>query len=117
MIAKPQTNEDAGECYAFNLIYSGNHMEIADANAYGKLRILSGMNDEGFEWLLKPGETLEAPEAVMSYSTDGFNALSYNMHSFVRQHIVRGEWKEKDRPILLNSWERLPILNLMRASF
>ena len=105
MIAKPQTNEDAGECYAFNLIYSGNHMEIADANAYGKLRILSGMNDEGFEWLLKPGETLEAPEAVMSYSADGFNALSYNMHSFVRQHIVRGEWKEKDRPILLNSWE------------
>ena len=105
MVAKSDCNEDRGECYGFNLIYSGNHMEIADANSYGKVRIQSGINDEGFEYVLKPGECLEAPESVMTYTCKGFNELSYNMHSFVRQHIVRGEWKGKDRPVLLNSWE------------
>ena len=24
---------------------------------------------------------------------------------FVREHIVRGEWKHRVRPVLLNSWE------------
>ena len=27
------------------------------------------------------------------------------MHRFVREHIVRGAWKKKVRPVLLNSWE------------
>lgn len=27
------------------------------------------------------------------------------MHKFVREHIVRGKWKYKERPVLLNSWE------------
>lgn len=27
------------------------------------------------------------------------------MHDFVREHIVRGTWKKKPRPVLLNSWE------------
>ena len=105
MVAKADTNEDDGECYGFNLIYSGNHMEAVDANTYGKIRILSGINDEGFRYVLKPGDMFEAPEAVMTYSARGFNHLSHNMHAFVREHIIRGEWKEKDRPVLLNSWE------------
>ena len=105
MVSKGDTNEDMGECYGFNLIYSGNHMEAVDSNTYGKIRILSGINDEGFHYILKPGETFEAPEAVMTYSETGFNHLSHNMHAFVREHIVRGAWKGQNRPILLNSWE------------
>ena len=27
------------------------------------------------------------------------------MHAFVRECIVRGSWKKKERPVLLNSWE------------
>ncbi len=105
MVARPNCDEDRGECFGFNLIYSGNHMEVCDSNTYGKIRILSGINDEGFSYTVKPGEFLEAPEAVMTYTQDGFNALSHNMHAFVREHIIRGEWKGKDKPILLNSWE------------
>ena len=41
----------------------------------------------------------------MSFSAGGFTGLSRNMHAFVREHIVRGEWKKKERPVLLNSWE------------
>ena len=105
MIAKEETTEDIGECYGFNLIYSGNHMEITDANTYGKVRIQSGINDEGFLYSLKKGEVFEAPEAVMCYSDKGFNLLSNRLHEFVRENIVRGEWKKKERPVLLNSWE------------
>lgn len=105
MIAKEETTEDMGECYGFNLIYSGNHMEITDANSYGKVRIQSGINDEGFLYTLKKGEVFEAPEAIMSYSDKGFNSLSAVFHEFVRENIVRGEWKKKERPVLLNSWE------------
>jgi len=41
----------------------------------------------------------------MSFAEDGFNALSGNFHRFIKKHILRGNWKEKERPILLNSWE------------
>jgi alpha-galactosidase len=41
----------------------------------------------------------------MSFSGSGFNALSQNFHRFIKKHILRGYWKDKERPILLNSWE------------
>ena len=27
------------------------------------------------------------------------------MHDFVNRHIVRGQWKQKERPVLFNNWE------------
>ena len=41
----------------------------------------------------------------MAYSRAGYNGMSQCMHRFVREHIVRGAWKKKVRPVLLNSWE------------
>ena len=105
MLSKEQTTEDAGACYGFNLIYSGNHYAVAEVNAYGKTRVVSGINPQSFCFLLEPQEEFEAPEAVMTFSGNGFNGMSQNMHDFVRNCIVRGEWKEKERPVLLNSWE------------
>lgn len=77
MIARSTTTEDEGRCFGFNLIYSGNHAEITDANAYGKVRVLTGINDEGFRYILNKGESLEAPEAIMSYSEKGFSTLFF----------------------------------------
>ena len=105
MLAGCGATEDAGECYGFNLIYSGNHYEAAEAGSYGKLRLVAGINPEFFSWQLAPGESFEAPEAVMAFSHEGYNGMSQCMHRFVREHIVRGEWKHKERPVLLNSWE------------
>ena len=105
MVHAPQATEQAGSVYGFNLIYSGNHYAAAEVNAYGKTRIVSGMQPEGFSWLLEKGERLVSPEAVMTYSEAGFTGQSVNMHRFVRRHIVRGRWRDKPRPILLNSWE------------
>lgn len=105
MLHGENTCEDAGDCYGFNLIYSGNHYSAADVNAFGKTRVVSGVSPQGFRYIIEKGESFEAPEAVMTYSPDGFTGMSANMHEFVREHIVRGSWKRKPRPILLNSWE------------
>lgn len=105
MVHDAAATETAGSVYGFNLIYSGNHYSAVEVNAYGKTRIVSGIQPDGFCALLAPGEVLEAPEAVMTYSADGFTGQSHNMHRFIRTHIVRGQWKNKPRPVLLNSWE------------
>ncbi|MBR1853462.1 MAG: alpha-galactosidase [Lachnospiraceae bacterium] len=105
MLHPAQTTEDYGDCYGCNLIYSGNHMEVVEVNSFGKTRFVSGINPQSFAWELAPGEDFEAPEAVLAYSHEGFNGMSRRMHRFVREHIVRGEWKKKTRPVLLNSWE------------
>jgi alpha-galactosidase len=105
MISTPQTTEDTGACYGMNLIYSGNHYEVLEASGSGKSRFVSGINPASFEYWLEPGASFEAPEGIMSFSHEGFNGLSHHMHDFIREHIVRGSWKYKERPVLLNSWE------------
>ena len=122
MLSKGETSEDFGDCYGFNLIYSGNHYEAVEVSGHGKTRIVTGINPESFCFIIDKGESFEAPEAVMTYSHEGYNGMSKNMHEFVRDHIVRGEWKYKERPVLLNSWEasyfdinERKLLNLAKA--
>ncbi len=105
MLSKEGTGEEAGECYGFHLLYSGNHYEAAEVSSFGKLRFVSGINPQTFSFLVEPGESFQAPEAVMAYSADGFGQMSRLLHHFIRRHIVRGVWRDKVRPILLNSWE------------
>ncbi len=105
MYSEPGATEIAGEVYATNLLYSGNHRESVELGGHAKARILTGINPDFLSWTLKKGETFHSPEAVLSYSCTGFRGISECNHRFVREHIVRGEWKHKDRPILLNSWE------------
>ncbi len=122
MLSKVGTCEDHGECFAFNLIYSGNHLELCEVNGYDNTHLLCGINPFGFEYHLEKGESFQSPEAVMTFSVKGFGGVSANMHEFVREHIVSGEWKKKERPILLNSWEasyfdfnESKLLNLAKA--
>jgi len=105
MVHDRGTTETAGDCFGFNLFYSGSHYAAVEVSSFGKTRIVSGVHPLGFRYLLRPGESFIAPEAVMTYSPEGFTGLSGNMHVFVREHVVRGPWKDRPRPILLNSWE------------
>lgn len=105
MLGRESTAETYGECIGVNLVYSGNHYESVEVNAFGKTRLLAGINPESFTWNLAAGESFASPEAVLCYSDAGYNGLSVRLHGFIREHIVRGTWKKKERPILLNSWE------------
>lgn len=105
MLHESAATETSGDVYGCNLVYSGNHLETVTAGAFGRLRFLSGINPKGFGRVLEKGETFETPEAVMTYTGKGFTALSRIYHRFINEHIVRGEWKKKARPVLFNSWE------------
>ena len=105
LLAKKDCAEEQGESIAFNLIYSGNHKEIVEVSEYGKLRILSGINNTCLSYQLKEEETFYTPEAVLTYSSNGKNGVSKNMHSFVLNHIIPPQFAYKERPILINNWE------------
>lgn len=102
---EPGTDEDHGRVYGFNLIYSGNHYASVEESPYGFYRIQSGIHPEGFSWTLSPGESLETPQMVMTFSDLGFNGMSQNFHRFLRRHLTPAYWQDRDRPIALNSWE------------
>ncbi len=105
LLAEEDANEDYGSVYGFNMIYSGNHYSHIEKNERDYVRINMGINPHLFEWKLKKGEKFETPECIMTFSNSGFNTASHNMHDFVNEHIVRGDYKKKDRPILINNWE------------
>ena len=90
--------------YGFNLVYSGNHKETVERGTDGRTRVLVGINDYMFDWALPVGESFYAPEAVMCWAPDE-DALSLRMPAFVGEHIVRGKWKRRERPVLVNNWE------------
>lgn len=105
LLVAPDTGENHGEAYGFNLVYSGNHVTAIELTQRGLLRVQSGINPVGFEWTLHAGERFETPQAVLSFSAQGLNGLSANFHRFVEGHIVRGSWARRARPVLLNNWE------------
>ena len=114
---------ERGKVYGFNLIYSGNHYSAAERSTFDTARVMTGISPHCFLWKLSKGERFVTPEAVMTYSHTGLNTMMANMHSFVNEHIVCGEHKDADRPIVLNNWEatffnfnRSKILALARSA-
>ena len=97
--------EDMGDVYGINLIYSGNFLTLADRGQFDTVRLMTGINPEGFCWNLNPGESFQAPEAVLVYSAEGLNGMSHAFHDLYRTHLIRGEYRDKKRPILINNWE------------
>ena len=105
MLTNVSAGETSGEGYGLNLIYSGNHYEAAEVSGFYKTRFVSGINPIDFAWKLEAKDSFDAPEAVMTFSDKGYRGISFNMHDFVREHIVRSKFKSSPRPLLINSWE------------
>lgn len=97
--------EDAGWVYGVNLVYSGSHASSIERDAHGSVRVLTGIQPQGFRWPLAPGEEFETPEAVLAFSDEGANGLSDRMHRFVREHITPRHSRGIPRPVVYNSWE------------
>lgn len=105
MLKKKGAGEEWGEVLGFNLIYSGNHYSAVEMGNHDTLRVMSGINPHCFLWKLKSGEDFVTPQAVMSYTLGGTNALMANMHDFVNNHIIRKAFQNSERPIVINNWE------------
>ena len=70
-LSDPNTGEHSGEIYGVNLIYSGSYAASVEADSYGSLRVMAGVQSEGFHWTLAPGESFLTPEAVLTSSITG----------------------------------------------
>lgn len=97
--------EETGGVYGMNFIYSGNFAIDIEVDTRGCPRVLMGINPDDFRWRLEPGESFTSPEAVMVYSENGLGGMSRTFHRFYLDHLIRGRWAKRKRPLLINSWE------------
>lgn len=104
-LVKPDTDEHQGEVYGFSLVYSGGFLAEAEVDAFGHTRLGIGLNPFDFSWRLAAGESFQTPEAVMVYSDEGLGGMSRIYHRLYRTRLVRGTFRDKERPILVNNWE------------
>ena len=105
ILCEPSAKEDAGECYAAMLAYSGGFRMDVEKDQSGSVRLVAGIQDEGFRWKLEPGAQFVCPELILSYTHRGLTALSHDLHRFIREHVCRGIYASGPRPVLLNTWE------------
>lgn len=104
-LARPDATEDAGEVFAFNLVYSSNFFAEAERSQHGQIRFVMGINPYDFDWQLDSGEEFASPELVMVHSDEGFGKMSRTFHDLYRNNLIRGRYKYGRRPVLLNCWE------------
>ena len=104
-LARENADEFQGQVYGFSLVYSGNFLAQTEVDNYDTARVLMGIHPNGFKWTLGKGESFQTPEMVMVYSEAGLNGMSQAFHKLYRTRLVRGTWRDKVRPILINSWE------------
>ena len=105
ILAERDTTETKGSCYSMQFVYSGGFFGCAGMDQFDQTRMQLGLMQEKFSYPVEPGNVFTAPEVIMSYSAEGFEKLSGNLHACIRKHICRGKWRDRVRPVLLNSWE------------
>lgn len=98
-------DEENGDVYGFNLVYSGNFIGRAEVDQFDNTRASLGINPNDFSWELKPECSFTTPEAVMVFSSTGIGGMSRIFHELYSKHLIRGKYKSKERPVLINNWE------------
>lgn len=105
VLADPDTNEFDGDAYGFAFVYSGNHKFEVEKDPYAQTRIVVGINDYNFSWMLNAQDSFQTPEVLMVYSDQGLNKMSQAFHSIIHDRIMRSKYKDQVRPIVVNNWE------------
>lgn len=105
VLCEKETTETAGACYGFSFMYSGEFLVEVEKDQMNQTRIIMGIHPDNFNWVLESEQTLELPMVIMSYSANGLGILSQNYHKTIQENVIRGKWKDKRRPILINNWE------------
>lgn len=98
-------DEDHGEVRGVCLVYSGCFTAQVEVDQFATARVQAGLNPPGLRWRLAPGESFQAPEAVLVWSGQGLGAMSRTCHRLFRTRLARGRYRDAQRPILINNWE------------
>lgn len=105
ILAEQEATEDFGNCYGMAFVYSGSFQFEAEKDQHGQTRAIMGLPTERFEYTLQVGEEFIVPETILSFSDTGLTTLSQNYHRCIMNHVCRGKYVHKTRPVLINSWE------------
>lgn len=123
VILDPETTETAGAAIGQVLLYSGSWQAEIELNPDSNLRTMIGINPTDFRWPLAAGEEFQTPEMLLIYARNGLEELTHASHDFFRRHILRGPWRDLERPVLINNWEATyfdfneeKLLNLARTA-
>jgi alpha-galactosidase len=105
VLRRPWTTESSGEAIGLSLVYSGDFLAEVEVDPYDTVRARIGLDPGSVAWHLAPGEVFQAPEAVLAWSDEGLGGLSDAYHRLYRERLARGPWRDRPRPVLVNSWE------------
>ena len=105
VLSDHDATERSGRAWAMNFVYSGGFEAEVERDQYEQVRMVMGLSHERLSYPLEPGDRIVAPEVILTYSSAGVERISHNMHRCIRRHICRGPWRDRPRPVLINSWE------------
>ena len=105
ILCSPDCTEQNGECIGAFFMYSGGFKIQTEFEQMDQVRLVMGLDPETFEWALESNETFETPEAVMTFTANGFAKMSHNFHKIIRENVCRGKYQLAERPVLINNWE------------
>ena len=95
--------ENCGDVIGAALCYSGNYQLKVETDDTEYHYFFAGINPDNSEYHLKKGETFTTPKVALSFSKCGLSGVSRNFHKWGRKYMLAHG--EKERKILLNSWE------------
>ena len=104
-LAAGNADQSHGEVYGMHFVYSGNFIGQVELGQFDTVRVGMGIHPENFCWKLEKGESFQTPEVVLVYSDTGYDGMTHQFHELYRNHLIRSEYKDKKRPILINNWE------------
>ena len=98
-----KARENSGDVIGAAICYSGNYRLrlVTDDTEYHYF--FAGINEDNSEYHLKKGETFRTPHLALTFSKQGLSGASRNFHSWGRKYMMLHG--DKERKILLNSWE------------
>ncbi len=105
ILCDSDATEDFGECYGAALLYTGNFLCGAKLDQFNQTRFVMGINPEKFEFILGCKDKFTAPEAVLSYSSEGFAVMTHQFHDIFRENACKSKYMKQRRPVLVNNWE------------
>jgi len=106
-----EPSENHGEVWFGALAWSGSWRITVEQDQLDAVRITGGFNPFDFGYVLKPGQSLEAPVFYGGYSDHGLGGASRLLHHFEVANILPhrigtgDQAHPKPRPVIYNSWE------------
>ena len=104
-VVASNADEDHGDVYSMNFVYSGNFYGSVEGYHNGGTRAVMGINPQNFSWKLDSFDIFSSPEIVLVYSDQGLGKMTRTYHDLYRNHLICDPYKGKERPILVNNWE------------